>query len=184
MTETESRLRHLMQQGLSGDAAAHRQLLAELAGYLRAFYARRLGGETSDVEDLVQETLIAVHTRRESYDPARPFMPWAFAMARYKLVDHFRRRSMRLTDALDAAEDVRADDAAEGATAAADLERLMMELTAKQREVIQYVKLEGFSVSEAAERSGLSVSNVKVSVHRGLSKLKALARGGRSDADG
>jgi RNA polymerase sigma-70 factor (ECF subfamily) len=173
-----------MQRGLGGGAAAHRELLMELAVSLRAFYARRVGGDASDVEDLVQETLIAVHVRRESYDPSRPFLTWAFAIARYKLADHFRRRGLRRAAPIEEAEQVLAEDETEAALAAADLERLMRELTVKQREVIRYVKLEGLSVNEAAERSGLSIANVKVSVHRGLSRLKALVRGGKTDADG
>lgn len=172
-----------MEQGLKGDAAAHRQLLSELAVYLRVFYSRRLGRGAPDLEDLVQETLIAVHTRRESYDPGRPFMTWAFSIARYKMIDHLRKSGLRATEPIEDADDLFAEDAAEGATAAADLEKLMSRLTPNQRKAIRYVKIEGFSVAEAAQRSGLTSSNVKVSVHRGLSRLRALALGRKSDAD-
>ena len=69
---TEDRLRALMMQGLNGDAASHGRTLSELSVLLRGYYSRRFGGDPSDEEALVQETLIAVHTRRESYDPGKP----------------------------------------------------------------------------------------------------------------
>lgn len=165
-----------MLRGLDGDAAAQRLLLTELSRRLRPFFARQLRSDVSAAEDLVQETLIAIHTRRESYDRSRPFMSWAFAIARYKMVDHFRRNRMWLAEPIETAEDLFTADDIAGADATYDLERLMTDLPERQRTVIRYVKIEGLSVVEAAERSGLSPANVKVSVHRGLKKLAEQAR--------
>ena len=183
MKATEDRLRSLMMQGLNGDAASHSRLLSELSVLLRGFYSRRFGGDPSDAEDLVQETLIAVHTRRESYDPSKPFTSWAFSMARYKMIDEFRRRGLRPTSPIDDVEDLFAEDDYEAASAAIDLNRLMAGLPAQQRTAIQHVKIEGLSIEESAERSGLSPSNVKISIHRGLKKLLARVQKGEPDAD-
>ena len=183
MTATEDRLKALMLRGLNGDSGAHRELLSILASLLRAFYRRRMGRDFADLEDLVQETLIAVHTRRASYSPAQPFTPWAYAIARYKLVDYLRRRSYRVTVPLEVAHEVVEPDVTNAATAGADLERLMSELPAKQRDAIRFVKLQGLSVAEAAQLSGQSESAIKVGIHRGLKALMARVRGGSSDAD-
>ena len=183
MKATEARLRSLMIQGLNGDAASHSRLLSELSVLLRGFYSRRFGGDPSDAEDLVQETLIAVHTRRESYDTSKPFTSWAFSMARYKMIDEFRRRGLRATLPIDDVEDLFADDDYEAASAAIDLGKLMADLPLQQRRAIQQVKLEGLSVEEAAERSGLSPSNVKISIHRGLKKLLARVQKDGRDAN-
>ena len=183
MTATEDRLRSLMMQGLNGDAASHSRLLSELSVLLRGFYSRRLGGDASDAEDLVQETLIAVHTRRESYDPSKPFTSWAFSIARYKMIDEFRRRGLRTTLPIDGVEDLFAQDDYEAASAAIDLDRLMADLPSQQRLAIRQVKIEGLSVTEAAERSGLSRSNVKISIHRGLKTLLARVQKGARDAN-
>jgi RNA polymerase sigma-70 factor (ECF subfamily) len=172
-----------MLQGLNGDAAAHSRLLSELAILLRGFYSRRFGGAPSDAEDLVQETLIAVHNRRESYDPEKPFTSWAFSMARYKMIDEFRRRKVRVNVPIDDIEDLFADDDYEAASAKVDLNRLLADLPAQQRTAILQVKVEGLSVEEAATRSGLSPSNVKISIHRGLKKLIARVQGSDPDAD-
>ncbi len=183
MSATEDRLRTLMLRGLGGEAAAHGLLLVELSVLLRRFYAKRWSGDPGDVEDLVQETLIAVHVRRESYDIDKPFTAWAFAMARYKLVDEFRRRGSSTTVSLDDVDELLSADGSESVAAAMDIDRLLSELSAQQRLAIQQVRLEGLTTEEAAERSGLTRTNVKVSVHRGLKKLWRLVQKGSARAN-
>jgi RNA polymerase sigma factor (sigma-70 family) len=99
----EERLRSLMLQSLAGDAAAYRMFLDELTARLRSYLRRRLGGLPDEVEDLLQELLLAVHNKRHTYDPKQPLTAWVQAIARYKLVDLLRRRSRSnvLTDPLD-----------------------------------------------------------------------------------
>src|ERR1700719_706651 len=99
----EERLRSLMLQSLAGDAAAYRMFLDELATHLRSYLRRRLGGLPDEVEDLLQELLLAIHNKRHTYDPKQPLTAWVQAIARYKLVDLLRRRSPGevLTDPLD-----------------------------------------------------------------------------------
>lgn len=182
MKATEARLRALMLEGLNGNASAHGRLLTELAELLRGFYMRRLGAYKSDVEDLVQETLIAVHNRRESYDRSQPFTTWVFAIARYKMVDAYRSRRLRDTEPLEAAEEVMAPDELSGIAASVELERLMADPTPQQRTAIRKVKLEGLSVADAAQDTGLSEANIKISIHRGFKRLLAVVRKSQSDA--
>ena len=161
-----------MLAALDGDQAAYRALLAELAPHLRAYFKRRVG--SADAEDLVQETLIAIHTRRASYDRALPFTAWLHAIARYKLIDHFRRMKLRRTLPIEDAESVLADEDAESATARRDVERLLDRLPEKKRALVRQVKIEGLSTAEAAERSNISESAVKVGVHRAMKALSAM----------
>lgn len=182
MSAIEAELKDLMVRGLDGDAAAHRRLLSLLAVRLRAFFRRRLGDAGADAEDLVQETLLAVHTRRGTYDRNQPFESWVYAVARYKLIDHYRRARIRATVPLEAAGAVFAAEDTEAGAARADLDRLLSTLPARQQALIRYVKIDGLSVAEAAERAGMSVSAVKVSVHRALGALSRNVRGG-GDAD-
>jgi RNA polymerase sigma factor (sigma-70 family) len=183
MKAAEDRLRSLMIQGLDGDAAAHTRVLHELSTLLRGFYSRRFGGDPADAEDLVQETLIAVHTRRESYDRSKPFTSWAFTMARYKMIDEFRRRGVRMTIPIDDVEELFAGDEIEPASAALDLGRLLDGLPNQQRMAIHQVKVQGLSIEEAAAQSGLSQSNVKISIHRGLKTLLARVQKDARDAN-
>jgi RNA polymerase sigma-70 factor (ECF subfamily) len=171
-----------MIEALDGDADAHRTLLSRLSGHLRAYFRRRLRGINRgavDAEDLVQDVLIAIHTRRHTYDRSQLFTPWMHAIARYKFLDYLRRTKAAVHDvALDSAGDVIAHDDRHAVESAWDLDKLLAGVTPKMRQAIQYVKLDGLTVREAARRSGMSESSVKVSVHRGL---KTVARRIRED---
>jgi RNA polymerase sigma-70 factor, ECF subfamily len=175
-----------MLAGLGGDAAAYRTLLDRLSRHLRAYFNRRLsraGRSGSEAEDLVQETLLAIHTSRHTYDPSEPLTPWAHAIARYKLIDYFRRtRAIGAQVPLEeSAAIVAENDDQAGAESSLDLDTLLGQLPDKMQRAIRCVKIEGLSVAEAAQRCGMSESAVKVNVHRGL---KALSRAvaGRSQA--
>ena len=178
----EARLHGLIVAAQRGDDSAYAGFLRETAALLRPFFRRRLAQLPDDVEDLVQETLIAVHNKRHTYDPSQPVTPWMVAIARYKLVDLLRARAGRdaLHDPLDDDLDelaVTAEPAAQEARR--DLRVLLAQLPDKQRLPIEYVKIEGLSVEETAQRTGLSASAVKVGVHRGLKALAASIRGER-----
>jgi RNA polymerase sigma factor (sigma-70 family) len=161
--------------GLEGDADAHAALLRTLVPMLRSFFGRRLRGADDDVEDLVQETLMAIHMRRATYDRARPFAAWAYAVARYKMVDHFRRS--RRTVPMEGLEDILVAEGFEDACAARiDIDKLLGGISAKQARAIRDTKVDGLSVAEAAKAGGLSETDVKVSVHRGLKALAARLR--------
>jgi RNA polymerase sigma-70 factor, ECF subfamily len=181
--DVEVRLKGLMLASLGGDARAYRELLRELAVHLRAYYRRRLIDGGSDAEDLVQETLIAVNARRASYDPTQPFTPWAYAMARYKLVDHLRRARVRAAEPIDEHEDLFATDEHEQAAAAHDVDVLLAPLPPRQRDAIRLTRIEGMSIEEAAQRTGQSAAAIKVGIHRGLKRLRALWGAGERDAD-
>ena len=91
--DVEPRLKALMLLAQAGDGPAWREVLTELSARLTPYFVRRLGaGHASEAEDLVQETLLAIHKRRMTYDATQPFTAWTYAIARYKLIDVWRRR--------------------------------------------------------------------------------------------
>ena len=167
---TEAQLKARMLAGLGGDPKAHAALLRAVAPLLRSYFARRMRDDPGDVEDLVQETLIAVHTRRGSFDRDRKFTPWLFSIARHKLVDHFRRTFRHQpTEGLE--EILVTEGFEQSSNAAMDVDRLLETLPIKQARAIRDTRIQGLSIAEAAERAGLGLSDVKVSVHRGLKAL-------------
>ncbi len=172
----ESRLQGLLFQGLAGDTVAYHAFLKELSAHLRAFFRRRLLRLPDDVEDLVQETLLAIHNQRHTYQSGQPLTPWVHAIARYKLIDLLRRRADReaLHEPLDDELAVFAATDNEAAAARRDVLKLLDGLPDRQRLPIQYMKLEGLTVVEAARVTGMSESAVKVGVHRGLRALAKL----------
>lgn len=173
----------MLLRGLAGDAAAYHAFLKELGAHLRGFLRARLQRLPDDVEDLVQETLLAVHNQRHTYDSGQLLTAWVHAIARYKLVDLLRRRSGReaLNDPLDDEHGLFAVSDHEAADARRDLGRLLLRLPERQRLPILHMKLEGLSVAEAARATGMSEAAVKVGVHRGLKALAALIRSDHED---
>lgn len=190
MTDRESQFKALMLRGLDGDAASWRVLLSDLGGHLRPYFSRRLFDGGSDAEDLVQETLIAIHAKRATWDSSQSFTGWAYAIARHKLVDHLRRQGRRPTHPLEEASALFADHTVEDGATKADLGRCLSLLPVRQRRLIEDVRLKGLSVAEAAERHGYSVTAAKVSLHRSLKTLTArfagpkISKGSATDENG
>lgn len=177
MDMLETALKALMIAGLAGDSGAHEALLSGCAVRLRGYYAKRLPQREADVEDLVQDTLIAIHKRRESYNCALPFTAWLHGIARYKLIDFYRRCGVRAAISLDDAPDLLVEDDSTAVLARLDLDRMLASLPPKQAEAIRLTRVDGLSVREAAVHSGQSESSVKVGVHRGLRRLMASMQG-------
>lgn len=177
MSTYEAELRALMTASLEGDAVAYRTLLDRLSQRLRAYYKNRLmriGRDAAEAEDLMQEALIAIHTRRQTYDRAEPLTPWVYAIARYKLIDHLRQTRAATTDVpIEDANEIMARNDNLDVESSLDLNRLLGQLPDKVQRAIRYVKLDGLSVADAAVRCGMSESAVKVNVHRGLKALAA-----------
>lgn len=175
----EVKLRGLMLAALDGDAAAYRQLLADLSRYLRPWFARRLSAaHKSHAEDLVQETLLAVHARRMTYDRDRPFTAWLHAIAHHKFVDHVRHHAIRQTVHLEDDAPVFAADDSASAADRHDVETVLREVPDRTGDLIRRTKLRGDSVAEAAAAHGISETAAKVSIHRGLKSLMTKFSGG------
>ena len=171
MIADEPTLARLMARSQAGDRQAYTVLLTEAQLWLERYFRRRVA--PGQLEDLVQDVLLALHNKRATWDSSRAFLPWLAAIARYRWVDHLRRVYRSEEEALgdhDAAE----DSEEEAVLARMSLERLFVHLPDKQVEAIELVKIEGLSIEEASHRTGQSESAVKVNIHRGLKKLAAL----------
>jgi len=157
----------LMAAEKAGERHVYEQLLRELDVWLRCYYARRLPPPAA--EDARQEALMAIHANRHRYTPSRPFGAWVTAIARYKWIDRVRVMYRWRTTQLDDAHHAQDDES--GVVSTIALDQLLATLKPPQAEAIRLVKLQGFSIEEAASRTGQSVSLVKVNIHRGLAKL-------------
>jgi RNA polymerase sigma factor (sigma-70 family) len=170
MTADEATLARLMALAQRGDVSAYRQLLGLCAPLIRRVYARRLPDGALD--DLVQETLMSLHRKRDSWDPSRPFLPWIAAIARYRWIDHLRQ--VYAAPQAELGDDFGIDSGEEAIAARFGCDRLLAMLPSAQAAAIRATRIEGLSTAEAAARLGQSESLVKVNVHRGLKKLAAL----------
>lgn len=167
------RLDQLLAQIRAGDDAAYRQFLAKAAARMRANLRRQVPGE-SELEDVVQECLIAVHKKLHTLDPDRPVGPWLHAIAKYKLIDFWRKRGRGLETYGLFGEDGPDVPVAPDLLAGRDVNALLAQLPAAQAEAVRLVHLEGLSGFEASERAGIGLAAMKLRVHRGMKRLKAL----------
>lgn len=169
-TKRSQRWGRFMMKAQSGDSQAYEQLLRELDAWLCRYYARRLPHPAA--EDARQDTLLAIHAKRHTYEPSRSFGAWVIGIARYKWIDRIRDASRYSALSLD--EDIAVEDHEDAAISAAALDHLLGRLKPAQESVIRLVKLKGLSIAGASGATGQSAALVKVNIHRGLKKLAAL----------
>lgn len=160
-----------------GDRDAYRHLLGDIVPYIRAVIMPGLANPDW-ADDIVQEVLISVHRSLKTYDPALSFKPWLTAIIKFRRTDfmrgHYSRRGDRqasLEDPVFLQKHVTSDDVAGEWK---DVERALERLPQQQRKILEMVKIQGLTAQETADKTGMSVSAVKVSVHRSMKKLKAM----------
>jgi RNA polymerase sigma-70 factor (ECF subfamily) len=169
----------LMRLARQGDDEAYRRLLLRIAVWLRTVVRRGLvaaGRGTADCEDVVQETLLAMHLKRDTWDESQPIEPWVRGIARYKLLDHLRRRGFHDHLDVDALAATLPSAGEPDAGAAIDSRRLLAGLPERQRRIVEEISIEGHRAAEVAGRLGMSEGAVRVALHRALKALAAAYR--------
>jgi RNA polymerase sigma-70 factor (ECF subfamily) len=171
----------LMRAGLAGDAAAYRQLLEAIAPRLRKFAVHglsRIGN--ADAEDVVQEILLAIHLKRQTWMQDQPLLPWLNAITRHKLIDVMRRRGRRGEVPIEGLIEILPDESAQPETSQTELTKLVSRLDGKQQAIVSSISLDGESIRDTATKLGMTEGAVRVGFHRGLKKLASLYREGGS----
>jgi RNA polymerase sigma-70 factor, ECF subfamily len=181
VNEQEFQWSDLMRAGNRGDTTAYHRLLAALAPALRGFTQRtfvraRLPG--GDVEDVVQETLLALHLKRHTWDETQPLVPWLKAIARNKVIDSLRRKGGHVHVDIDDFSDTLADERVQDAARTVEISGAVARLKGREREIVVAISLEGASARDVAQRLGISEGAVRVALHRALKTL-AMAFGSK-----
>lgn len=165
-------LAKMLVRAQSGDQDEYKKFLREVSSILKNFLAKKL--KSSDVvDDILQETLLAIHRGRHSYIPGRPLTPWIYAICDYRIADYFRKTQRRnqLLDALK-------KESSKSTTSENLMTSLMFEtlekLPKKQRLVIEKLKLHDLSIKEIASETGMSESAVKVTASRGYETMRRI----------
>lgn len=176
MQQPEEEWAALMRAANSGDAASYEQLLRILAPVLRATARRAVArsGAAAEAEDIVQETLIAIHLKRHTWIESEPIGPWIRAIARHKFIDALRRRGRHKHVPLEDFQDLLAADDVTPAYPLRDVARHLDQLPPRQREVLQAIALESQSIRETAGRFKMSEGAVRVALHRAVAALAAI----------
>jgi RNA polymerase sigma-70 factor, ECF subfamily len=172
----------LLRAANAGDSLAYQRFLRELAPVLRAFVRRlltRAGSAGAEAEDIVQEILLAIHLKRQTWIETAPVTPWVFTIARHKTIDALRRRGRHIDVPIDDLSEVLAAETDEPNLAGIYIDRQLGTLPDVQRKVVQAIAVTGDSIAEAAEKFMMTQGAVRVALHRGLAALAARsAKGG------
>ncbi len=179
MPERDEEWTGLMRAANAGDAVAYHRLLAAITPVLRAAARRgltRAGQPVDQSEDIVQDILLAVHLKRQTWNAEAPFAPWLFAIARNKLIDALRRRGRRVFVNIDDFAEIIAGPPAEDTVAASEVTSHLSSLSPRQRDVLQSIAVDSASIAETANRLAMSQGAVRVALHRGLASLAAKLR--------
>ena len=174
MSTREIDLGELMRAANNGDAAAYNRLLTTLAPAVRSVARRGLGRagiSIEEAEDVVQETLLAIHLKRHTWDPSMPLGPWVRAIARNKLIDVMRRRGHRDHVPIDDVIDTLASSEGEPTPLPGKLDAHLQSLPDRQQSVVRAISLDGASIRETAAKLNMSEGAVRVALHRGLAAL-------------
>lgn len=173
MDEVQDRhLSTLLRSAQAGDQNAYTEFLLSATTLLRKYLSRKVFQQDL-VEDVLQETLLAIHKARHTFIEGKKIGPWMYTIANYKAIDCIRSVSSRKLDYFSYDEfDELAQENEEQEFSSADLQEALEALPEQQCKIIQLLKIDGFSVKEVAQRLNLSEANVKVIAHRGYSSLK------------
>ncbi|MBZ9989433.1 sigma-70 family RNA polymerase sigma factor [Mesorhizobium sp. BH1-1-5] len=166
----EAELSRLLRAAIAGDERAYADFLHRIAALVRGFVRRKIVQGGVDPEDVVQETLLAIHVKRHTWRPEAPVLPWIYAIARFKLIDAFRRRGRRIEVEIDEIADTFAEPEAE-TVSERDINRALDGLPPAQRSVVSSISVDGQSIGETAAKLGISETAVRVSLHRGLAAI-------------
>ena len=163
-----------MRLTLAGDEKAYNNLLRESAGLLSPYLAKRIY-KTQDVEDVLQEILISLHKARHTYDGNRPFSPWLYAIANYRLQDYLRKHyvdPLRSAGEIEEIENISATDVTETIFSYESIIDEVDNLSGKQQEILRMIHNDGYTAKEVAQKIGMGESAVKVAAHRAYKILR------------
>ncbi|CAN7324684.1 sigma-70 family RNA polymerase sigma factor [Mesorhizobium amorphae] len=166
----EAELSRLLKAAIAGDERAYADFLHRTAVLVRGFARRKIVQGGVDPEDVVQETLLAIHVKRHTWRDDAPVLPWVYAIARFKLIDAFRRRGRRVEIEIDEIAETFAEPETE-TVSERDINRALDSLPPAQRSVVSAVSVEGRSIGETATKFGITETAVRVSLHRGLAAI-------------
>jgi RNA polymerase sigma-70 factor, ECF subfamily len=179
LSEREHEWAGQMRAALAGDENSYRVVLQSLAVFLRTEVRRgfaRYGRGTADVEDVVQETLLVVHLKRETWRTDEPIGPWVRAIARNKVIDSLRRGGKRINVPIDDVIDILPAAAPSEHLTERDAEQILNLLNGRQRDIVESISLNGASIRETATKFSMTEGAVRVALHRGLAALSKAYR--------
>ncbi len=169
-----STLEEKMQAVQNGDKGAYRALMQEITPMVKGYIGKKLGAD--NIDDVYQEVLLAIHKARASYNPARPFKSWMYAITSYKINDYLRKYYKEARVEIDKVPHLVSEDVTFDNINSEELTKMLSILNERQKEIIMRMKLEGYSAREVGKKLDMSETAVKVASHRAMKKMQEYAK--------
>lgn len=177
-SKTGDPLDGLLRAANGGDQRAYAEFLRAIAPIVRGISRSRAGGLGTDtIEDIVQETLLAIHQKRHTWRQDAAVRPWLYAIVRYKVVDAFRARGRSVHVPIEDFSNVLVAQDEPDPSERSDMDRVIAKLEPRAAQIVRAVGLEGASTAELAASLDMTEAAVRVALHRGLKKLAELREG-------
>lgn len=164
----------LMRLSLAGDKKAYGILLMHSARLLRPYLTKRIYNR-QDIEDVLQEILISLHKAKHTYDGGRPYEPWLYAIANYRLQDYLRKHyndPIKNAGEIEEIENIADEDVTKIDFSYEYISEEIDNLSGQQPKILKMIHNEGYTAKEVAQKIGMTESAVKVAAHRAYKILR------------
>lgn len=158
-----------------GDQASYARLLRGVTPVVRGIVRARGGAMGPEAcEDIVQEVLLTIHLKRQTWREDAPFRPWLYAVTRHKVIDAFRSRGKRIDLPVDDYAEVLAAPEGPDPFESRDMERVIDQLEPRAAEIVRAIGIDGVSAADIGTRLGMTEGAVRVALHRALKAVAQL----------
>jgi len=175
-----NRLKELLIQAQEGNQDSYKKFLLETTNILKSYFYQRVN-DHNFIEDLIQETLISIHKALPTYDPTLPVLNWIYTIAYRRYID-FVRKDARIkkneysTETFYQYSSNITYKSQENYENQNRIKSVLDRMSERERKIITLLKIENYSIKEAAKILNLSESALKVAAHRAYKKIKKLLK--------
>ncbi|MEQ9425487.1 MAG: RNA polymerase sigma factor [Cyclobacteriaceae bacterium] len=139
----------------------------------------KLSSDYDASQDLTQNVFIRIMKSRHTYKGEHQFRTWIYQIARNLFYDHYKKemKSKDVFMKVERMEDIDRDEIesySEIEEREEQLRKALDQLPDDKREVLVMSRYQGMKYEQIAEVTGLTVSNVKIKVHRAINSLREM----------
>ena len=159
---------------INGEPGSQKKLYYGFYGFAMGI-CLRYSKDRDEAAGILNDGFLKVLTRLESFDPAKPFLPWLSRIMTNTAIDHYRSQ-LRQPITSDISElEIAGDDAEINSKLNyEDLIKIIQTLPPGYRAVFNLFAIDGFSHEEISEQLGISIGTSKSNLFKARQKLRIM----------